>query len=158
MLILGIDPGYDRLGIALIDKQPKQKEVLVKSACLSSNKTDPFPLRLKSLADGINDYLDNYQIDRLVIESLFLNINKKTASRVSEVRGMILYLAGCHNIPVLELTPLQVKIAVTGYGRASKDQITHMAKMILNLPPTIKYDDEYDAIIIALAGLNPHLI
>src|SRR5690606_38440658 len=140
--------------IALLEKNPKEKETLIKSACLSSNKSDPFPIRLRTLADGINKYLDEYKIDKLIIENLFLNANKKTASRVSEVRGMILYLASKKDIPVVELSPLQIKMAVTGYGRASKDQITSMAKMILEIPSGIKYDDEYDAIIIAIAGLN----
>ena len=74
--------------------------------------------------------------------------------RVAEVRGLVLYLAGKKNIQVVELSPPQIKLAATGYGSADKAQVTAMAKLLIALPPTIKYDDEFDAIVIALAGFT----
>ncbi|HEY4483666.1 MAG TPA: crossover junction endodeoxyribonuclease RuvC [Candidatus Paceibacterota bacterium] len=160
MIILGIDPGYDRLGIAIIDKQPKLKEKLIYSTCLTSNKKDNFPNRLKTLGLDFKKILDSYNIDLVNIESVFIANNKKTAMKIGEVRGMLIFLCASNNIPVIEMTPLEIKMAITGFGNASKDQIMKMAKMLISIPPEVKLDDEFDAIVIALAGLskNIHLL
>jgi len=154
MIILGIDPGYDRLGFAVIEKTTGQKERLLESGCLSSEKTDTFAARLATLGLALEKIFQKYPLDRLVIENLFITKNQKTAMRVAEVRGLVLYLAGKKNIQVVELSPPQIKLAVTGYGSADKAQVTAMAKLLIALPPTIKYDDEFDAIVIALAGFT----
>ncbi|MEK7136452.1 MAG: crossover junction endodeoxyribonuclease RuvC [Patescibacteria group bacterium] len=154
MTILGIDPGYDRLGYALVQKEVGTKEELLESGCLSSPKNETFPNRLAILGQAIEKIFDKYKIDCLAIENLFITKNQKTAMRVAEVRGMILFLAGKKSILVAEFTPPQIKLAVTGYGLANKDQITAMAKLLIKIPESIKYDDEFDAIVIAMAGLT----
>ena len=154
MLILGIDPGYDRLGLAVIQKLPHQKETLLESCCVTSAKQDEFSRRLATLGEPIISILNRLPIDGIAIENLFVTKNQKTATRVAEVRGMILYLAGRKKIPVIEFTPPAIKLAVTGFGRADKKQVTAMAQKLLDIPPeTKRLDDEFDAMVIALAGL-----
>ena len=154
MLILGIDPGYDRLGLAIIEKKPKTKETLLYSTCLTSKKTDTFNLRLKELGLKFEQILTTYKIDLVNIESIFIANNKKTAMKVAEVKGMLCFLSAKAGIDVIEMTPLEIKLAITGYGNASKDQITKMAQMLINIPDQVKLDDEFDAIVIALAGIG----
>ena len=84
------------------------------------------------------------------IETLFFTTNQKTVMRVSEARGVILYQAALHNLPIYEYTPLQIKIAISGYGRGDKKQITQMIKQLIVCEKEIKHDDEYDAIAVAL--------
>ncbi len=153
MIILGIDPGYDRLGFAVIEKKPNTKELLLESGCLTSDKKEVFSTRLAKIGLDLEKIFKKYKIDRLVIENLFITKNQKTAMRVAETRGMILYLAGKVGSEVVELTPPQIKLAITGYGAADKNQVTKMAKLLISIPPTVKLDDEFDAIVIALAGL-----
>jgi len=153
MKILGIDPGYDRLGLAIVEKLPRQKETLLYSVCLTTDKKEEFHQRLTSLGLEVEQILTKWTIDKVAIENLFIATNQKTAMRVAEVRGMLLYLAGRKNIPILELTPLQIKKNITGYGSAPKDQVMTMAKLLIDIPPRVKLDDEFDAIVIALSGL-----
>jgi len=153
MIILGIDPGYDRLGLALIDKQESQKEKLIYSTCLSSNKKDIFPLRLKTLGNQLESLLDQYSIDLIAIEDIFIANNKKTATNIASVRGMIYYLGANRDISIINLSPLEIKKIVTGYGQADKNQIINLVKKLIEIPKTVILDDEFDAIIIALAGL-----
>ncbi len=154
MIILGIDPGYDRLGLAIIEKKPKTKETLLYSSCLTSKKTDTFNLRLKELGLKFEQILATYKIDLVNIESIFIANNKKTAMKVAEVKGMLCFLSVKAGIDVIEMTPLEIKLAITGYGNASKDQITKMAQMLIDIPDQVKLDDEFDAIVIALAGIG----
>jgi crossover junction endodeoxyribonuclease RuvC len=154
MIILGLDPGYDRLGYAVVKKDPGAKEKLLESGCLTSDKKKAFADRLAELGAGLILIWEKYQIDRLAVENLFITKNQKTAMKVAEVRGMILYLAGARGVPVAEFTPPELKLAVTGYGGADKQQVTAMAKLLIDIPPTVKLDDEFDAIVIALAGFT----
>src|SRR3989344_2103608 len=118
MIILGIDPGYDRLGIAILEK--KNKETLLHSECFITSSKDSFYTRLFQIGKRINEIIKEYNPDILAIESLFITKNQKTAMRVSEARGVIMYEAIKNNIKVLEYTPLQIKMAVTGYGKSDK--------------------------------------
>lgn len=154
MLILGIDPGYDRLGLAVIEKLPHQKEILKESFCITSSKADDFSRRLAVLGEAVLSLLNRLPIDGIAIENLFITKNQKTAMRVAEVRGMILFLAGSRKIPVIEFTPPAIKLAVTGFGQADKKQVTSMAQKLIIIPSGKKrLDDEFDAIVIALAGI-----
>ncbi len=154
MIILGIDPGYDRLGFAVISKNLGTKEVLLESGCLTSEKKDDFADRLHTLGQKLENIFSHHRPNLLVIESLFVTKNQKTAMRVAEVRGLILFLAGKYGTKVKEMSPPAIKLAVTGYGKADKNQVTTMAKLLINIPVAPKYDDEFDAIVIALAGLT----
>jgi crossover junction endodeoxyribonuclease RuvC len=155
MKILAIDPGYERLGIAVLEKTSKTKESLVYSECFRTLASAPFTERLVLIGNKIQQIIDEYSPTALSIENLFLNKNQKTVMRISEVRGAILYLAQKSGLEIRELTPLQIKLAVTGSGRSGKTEMIKMVKMILKSPQTDfskKFlDDEFDAIAIGLA-------
>lgn len=149
MKILGIDPGFERMGCAVIKKE-NVGEKLVFSTCLITDKKLPHEKRLLFLANELEKIIKKYRPDVLAVEKIFFFKNQKTIIGVAEARGMILYLAAKAKIPVMEFTPLEIKMAMTGYGRAEKAQLQKMAMAILNLKKAPKYDDEIDAIACAL--------
>jgi crossover junction endodeoxyribonuclease RuvC len=150
--ILGIDPGYDRLGIAIIDKSSSGKEVLIYSDCLQTSAKDPIYDRLKSIGTEIARILNEFKPDILAIETLFITKNQKTAMRVSEARGIIIYEALKHDIPVHEYAPMEIKIAITGDGTSDKTRMIKMVRLLIAVPDKKTADDEYDAIAIALTA------
>lgn len=150
MKILGIDPGYDRLGVAIIEKSPKTKDHLIYSDCLQTSKKNSIHERLKEVGDFIASTLSTHSPDALAIETLFMSTNKTTAMRVSEARGIIIYEAMKAGIPVFEYNPMQIKTAVTGDGTSDKQRILKMLSLIIKLPEKKALDDEYDAIAVAL--------
>lgn len=153
MRILGIDPGYERLGIAVLEKNKgDKKEKVIYSDCFKTSAKIPFAERLLLLGKEIERVINMYKPDGLAIETLFFQNNQKTAMNVAEVRGMILYLAKCAGLTIQEFTPLQVKVAVAGYGAGDKRAVTDMVTKLVVIEKEIKHDDEYDAIAIALTG------
>ena len=152
MRVLAIDPGYDRLGIAVVEKQ-KGVEVALFSACVTTDKKKTASERLAHIGEEIKNAITKWKPDALATETLFLFSNQKTAFRVAEARGVILYEAARAGLPVSEYTPLQIKIAVTGYGRSDKTQVTDMVKKLVLLSTKKRLDDEYDAIAIGLTCL-----
>ncbi len=151
MKILGIDPGYERLGIAVLEKnRGEKKERLLFSECFKTPKELPFSERLVLIGKEIERVISEFAPDALGIENLFLENNQKTAMHVAEVRGAILYLAGKNNLGIHEYTPLQVKNAVAGHGKGDKKQVAHMVHQLVVIEKEIAHDDEYDAIAIAL--------
>ncbi|PCI29001.1 crossover junction endodeoxyribonuclease RuvC [Candidatus Wolfebacteria bacterium] len=148
MKILGIDPGFGRVGIAVIEKG--NKETLLYSECFETNSKTPFVERLKLVGEKIDSIISEYSPDTLAIETLFFNNNQKTAMQVSEARGVILYEASKNGLVVYEYTPLQIKDAVVGYGRGTKDQVAHMVHQLIEINKEKIIDDEYDAIAVAL--------
>jgi len=157
MLILGIDPGFERMGCAVLEKSPGG-EKLIYSSCLVSSKNDPHEKRLLVLAEGLKKIIKKFKPDAMAIEKLFFTANQKTALKVAEARGVALLLAAENNFKVFEFTPLEVKMAMTGYGRAEKDQVRKMVLAMLKIDggnkpagEAGKMDDEIDAIAIALA-------
>lgn len=157
MKIISIDPGYERIGIAILEKTPKRKEFLLYSNCFQTSAKLPFAERLKLIGAEIERAIKEYEPQALAIESLFFNSNQKTALLVSEAKGVIKYIALKNNLEVNEYTPLQIKIAVTGDGRGDKKQIILMTHHLVEINKKIKYDDEYDAIAIGLTyfACNP---
>lgn len=151
MKILGIDPGYERLGIAVIEKNAG-KEKLVFSSCFKTDAKLSFSDRLFLIGKEIETIIKKFSPDILVIEKLFFTTNQKTAMGVSEVKGIITYLAKSNGLDTFELTPLQVKNSIVGYGKADKSQVALMVKKILNFDDKKRHDDEYDAIALALTG------
>ena len=148
--ILGIDPGFDRLGICVLDKEGT-KENLVTSLCVVTSRKDNFEERLLVLASDLEKMLKKYKPDHLAIETLFVTKNQKTAMLVASVRGVIIYLCKKNGLSIFEYSPPQIKSAVTGYGHAKKEDISFMVSKILKM--SIKkgqLDDEIDAIAIAL--------
>ena len=155
MRILSIDPGYERLGVAVLEKY-KNKEVLLFSECFKTSKELPFEERLVLIGERIDEILNHFSPTALCIENLFISNNQKTAMRVAEVRGTILFLCKKHGLLIKELTPLQIKLAVTGDGKSTKEQ---MIKMVTLLVPSLNkksQDDEFDAIAIGLAFFAYH--
>ena len=150
MKILGIDPGYDRVGIAIIEKSGKNKEVLIYSECFQTSSKDSFYTRLEQVGGAISGIIKKYSPSALAIESLFITKNQKTAMRVSEARGVIMYEAIKSGLSVYEYTPLQIKVAVTGHGGSDKAQVMKMIPLLVKLSAKKTLDDEYDAIAVAL--------
>jgi crossover junction endodeoxyribonuclease RuvC len=152
MKIIGIDPGYDRIGIALIDGE-RGKEILIHSECFKTSAKNVFSERLFSIISHVEKVIEKYEPKLFGIENLFLEKNQKTAMRVAEVRGALIYLATKHKIEIAEYTPLQVKSAVVGFGRGDKKQVQMMVRQLLKIPSSKKaLDDEFDAIAIALTA------
>ncbi len=152
MRVLAIDPGYERMGVAVVETA-SPKEVVLYSDCFQTKVETPFPDRLVQIGHHIESILHKYSPDALALEQLFFNTNQKTAMRVSEVRGVMIYLGRANNKAVFEYTPLQVKIAILGYGRGEKRQITDMVEKLVSVSKKIRFDDEYDAIAIGLTCL-----
>lgn len=149
MIILGIDPGFGRLGCAVLEKS-RGGEKLIYSICLVSDKKLSQEKRLLSLGQKLEKIIKKYKPDIIAVEKLFFFKNQKTIIGVAEARGMILYLAAKAKIPIMEFTPLEIKMALTGYGRAEKRQVASMVKAILKLKKIPENDDEIDAIACAL--------
>lgn len=150
MIILGIDPGFDRLGCAVLEKE-KGCEKLIFSDCLLADKNLTHEKRLAKLSKELTKVIEKYKPDFLAIEKVFFTKNQKTAVGVAQACGMVLTIAGLNNIPAEELSPPEIKLAVTGYGSAEKKQVQKMVQIILKIPKVPKYDDEIDAIAVALA-------
>lgn len=149
MKVLGIDPGIGRTGWGVIEIQ-NSKFKSQNFGCIETEKELPIEKRLQKLYQEIMDSIESDKPDVLAIEELFFNTNAKTALIVGQARGVVLLAAATNNLPVAVYTPLQVKIAITGYGRAEKNQVGQMVKTILRLPSVPKPDDTADALAIAL--------
>jgi len=158
MRILGIDPGYDRLGLAVVEGDPSRPTV-VWSDCVTPAK-GPMEERLAAVEAAVRDAITTYAPDALALESLFFSVNKKTAMQVAEARGAVLSAAGTAGLAVREFSPGTVKLAVTGDGRADKVAVARMIPKLVSLLPRKRLDDELDAIAVAICGLassrSPH--
>lgn len=158
MIILGIDPGYAIVGYGVLEYSNNKFKVIEYGAITTDSKTDMFD-RFKSIYDDICDVMKRTKPDFMAIEELFFNSNQKTAINVAQARGVILLAAMNCGIRIFEYTPLQVKQAVAGYGRADKKQIQQMVKLLLGLKEVPKPDDTADAVAIAIChghSYNPH--
>jgi crossover junction endodeoxyribonuclease RuvC len=153
MKILSIDPGFERIGIAVIERRPKQKDVLVYSDCFKTSAKIPFHARLTAIGNEIERVIKKYKPQALAIEKLYFTTNQKTVMGVSEARGVIVYSASRNGLSIFEYTPPQIKVAVTGYGKASKDMVIRMVPKLINIDNSIDSDDELDAIAIGLTCL-----
>ena len=148
--ILGIDPGFDRLGICILDKH-EDKEELVFSTCIVTSRKDSFEQRLSFIGKDLETIIKKYKPTELAIETIFFTTNQKTIITVAEVRGVCIYLSFIHGLSVHEYSPPQIKVAITGYGRATKEDIATMIPKIIGKQANIGLlDDEMDSIAIAL--------
>ena len=153
MRILGIDPGIAIVGYGVVDKEGNRYKTIAYDAITTKAHT-PLEDRLEKVYDGVCEIIKEYKPDAMSIEELFFNNNAKTALTVGQARGVIILAAVQNHIPVYEYTPLQVKQALTGYGRASKVQIQQMMKSMLGLTEVPKPDDVADALAIAVCHGN----
>ena len=149
MIILGIDPGYATIGWGVIKYEGNSFTVIDYGAILTPAKTE-FDKRLEMVYDQTREIIEKYQPDAMSIEQLFFNTNTTTGIGVAEARGCILLAARKGLVDVFEYTPIQVKSAVTGYGKAEKRQVMEMTKVLLCLKEIPKPDDTADALAIAI--------
>lgn len=151
MKVLAIDPGYERLGVAVLQKTPTdRKEVLLYSDCFRTSAKEPHATRLSHIVSYLDTVLARYQPEILAIETLFFSKNTKTALKVAEARGAIIATCANRGLRVLEFSPQDIKIAVTGSGSSDKTQVMKMIPMLIAMPDQQKLDDEYDAIAAGL--------
>lgn len=153
MRILGIDPGFAIVGYGVIDYE-NSKYKTVDYGKITTPAGMDMPLRLKEVYDGVLRLIEIYKPDVLAIEELFFNTNVKTAIAVGHARGVIVLAAANSGIKINEYTPLQIKQAVVGYGRADKNQVQQMVKMFLGLKEVPKPDDTADALAVAICHAN----
>lgn len=152
MRVLAIDPGYDRLGLAVLEGDPS-KPTHVWSACVVPPK-GARELRLAAVFTAVSEALDTHTPDLVAIESLFFTKNQTTGIGVAEARGAALTAAGLRSVSVHEFSPQSVKLAVTGYGNADKGAVMNMVPRLVPLPEKKRLDDEFDAIALAIAALS----
>ncbi|OGE82444.1 MAG: crossover junction endodeoxyribonuclease RuvC [Candidatus Doudnabacteria bacterium RIFCSPLOWO2_01_FULL_44_21] len=153
MRILGIDPGIGRTGYAILE-QTKQKITLLACGCITTKTGEAEPARLLEIKTDLMAIIKKYKPEAICIESLFFAANAKTAMMVGQARGVVVVTAAESKLKIIEVTPLQVKIAATGYGKADKRQVQTMIVKLLKLKKIPKPDDVVDAIAIAWAGIG----
>ena len=148
--ILAIDPGFDRLGVAVFEGNS-----LLHSECVVTKPKDPHGKRLLIIGEKLREIIKKWGPKELAIETLFFNQNTTSALKVAEARGVALYEAARAGMPVFEYSPQAVKIAVTGYGKADKTQVGMMVKKLAQLPSKERemLDDELDAIALCITHL-----
>lgn len=153
MIILAIDPGVERLGIAILTKKKDATIACEESDTIITSKELSQTERIGFLYSAINTLCRKFRPNQIVLERLFFSKNVKTAIAVAQVQGVIHLLASQHHIDAIEIAPNEIKSSVTGYGSADKAAIKKMIDMQLVLPPKKRLDDEYDAIACGFAYL-----
>ncbi len=153
--VLGIDPGFDRLGVAVLEKVAG-KETVIFSTCITTDRKAEPAERLKTIGEELSKIIKDYSPKALAIEKLFFNQNVTTALKVAEARGVVLYEAARAGLSTHEYSPQDIKIAVTGYGKASKADVERMVGKLVELPKQKgkkRLDDELDAIALGITHL-----
>lgn len=151
MKILGIDPGIERLGWGLIEKKPEGIKYL-SSGVKKTSKHQKESERLWEIAEFLDKLIKKEKPETLATEKLFFAKNVKTALVIGEVRGVILAASAEHGLALKEFTPLELKVSICGYGRASKEGVANMVSLLLNLPQNKLLDDETDALALAITA------
>ena len=149
MVILGVDPGYAIVGYGVVRVQNSRYQPLEHGAIVTKAE-EVFVRRLEIIYDALTEVLEKWKPDAISIEKLYFQNNQKTAIGVAEARGVILLAAQKAHVPIFEYTPLQVKMAVTGYGQAHKPQVMEMTRRLLCLKEVPKPDDTADALAMAI--------
>lgn len=153
MVVLGIDPGTAITGYGLVCEEHGVLTCLKMGAVVTRAQT-PLPTRLSSIYDELSAVIAECRPDCAAVEQLFFNTNAKSALAVGHARGVVLLACARSGTPVVEYTPLQVKLAVSGYGRADKKQIQSMVKLLLSLDAEPRPDDTADALAVAICHLS----
>ena len=149
MIILGIDPGYAIVGWGLVEYKNNSFRP-IRYGAVTTDADMKFNSRLKVIYDDISEIINTFKPDAVAVEKLYFTTNQKTAIMVAEARGVIILAARQEGLPIYEYTPLQVKTAVTGYGKAKKPQVMEMTRRLLKLSSVPKPDDTADALAIAI--------
>ena len=146
--VMGIDPGYDRIGIAIIEKIKRPKVIF--SECFSPQKNKTYQEKIHTIGDHIIDVINQYNPEEMSIEKIFFRNNQKTAMDVSGVRGVAIYCGMKEDVDVFEYPPAQIKMTMAGFGKANKEQIKKMVFLLTDIEKEKeRIDDELDAIAIA---------
>lgn len=153
MIVLGIDPGTARTGYGLVERDGAQLRAR-DHGCLETLPDRELPERLLFIHQALTELIEEHRPDAVGVERLFFNRNVQTAFAVGQARGVVLLAAAQHGLPVFEYAPHEVKIAVTGYGKATKDQVQRMVQMILGLSALPRPDDAADALAVAVCTAN----
>ncbi len=156
-VILGIDPGYGRCGFGVLVYDGRDWQCKTHGVITTAKET-AFPQRLKEIADDLIHLIDLHKPERIALEELFFANNTTTALKVSQVRGVVNLLAAQRGVEVVEVKPNEVKMTITGYGRADKKQVQEMVKTILGLKQVPKPDDAADALAVAWTGAHKMII
>lgn len=149
MFIMGLDPGTAITGYGLI-KYDGSRFSMIDCGCIRTSPESPLSERLQIIYRELTDVIRQYKPEQFAIEELFFNKNARTALAVGHARGVAMLAASSAGLPVFEYTPLQVKQAVTGFGRAAKTQVQFMVKTILALSEAPEPDDVADALAVAI--------
>lgn len=152
MRVISIDPGYDRIGVAVMELE-NDKEKLIHSCCIETNKSDELHLRLTQLGREFDTLIQTYSPTAVAIETIFFNKNVTTAIGVAQARGIFIYLSQIHDCIFYEFGPQEIKVAVTGYGKSDKGAVIDMVKRLVPAAPDKALDDEYDAIAVGITCL-----
>lgn len=150
MRILGIDPGVATTGFGIVDWKGRKEGIVVHYGFIGTPSDREIAERLGQIFRELNEIIEVYQPQEVAVEELFFNKNSKTAISVGEARGVALLCAELHQLPVYGYTPLQIKQAVVGYGKATKNQVIYMVRQLLGIAETITPDDVADALAVAL--------
>lgn len=157
-VILGIDPGLATVGFGVLQSTNRDTHKVLQYGTILTPPDVPLYQRLQILYQETSELITNIQPDIVAVEQLFFGKNTKTAMTVGHARGVILLAVANQNIPLVEFTPLQIKMALTGYGRADKQQMQLLVKQLLKLSEIPKPDDAADAIAVALTAAVSHAI
>lgn len=150
MIILGIDPGLATMGYGIIEKKPNGDSVPVDYGVVITPKDESLPVRLAMLEEGVNKILNKFKPAEVAVEELFFSKNITTGIPVAHARGVILLTCVKYCGKLYEYTPMQIKQALTGYGRADKVQMMHVVTSLLHLQKIPRPDDAADALAVAL--------
>jgi len=150
--ILGIDPGIERLGWAVVEKNAQRETKRIDSGVKKTLKSKEHQVRLLEIYQFLSGLIKNKKPDLVCVEKIFFSKNTKTALTIAEVRGVVLLAAADNRIAIKELTPSELKLAIAGYGLAKKDQVGYVITQELSLPQKHLGDDEIDALALALYG------
>lgn len=152
MRVIAFDPGYERLGVAIVERH-KGKESLLHSDCVRTSARLNFESRLQILGEAAEALIRKWQPDAMALEEVFFEKNAKTAMQVAEVRGALTYIAAKAGLALYQYTPMEVKVAVTGHGRSDKRAVAAMVPRLINLSAGKRLDDELDAIAVGITCL-----
>ncbi len=153
MIILSIDPGFGRVGLAIIEKKDQgSKEELLYSDCFETGSKENIYDRFLKVGQEVERVIKKYKPEVLAMENLFMTNNQKTVMDVSQARGIVIYEAKRAGMSIVEYTPPQIKVAITGYGSADKSQVYTMVKKLILLDDRKRIDDEVDAIAVGLTA------
>jgi crossover junction endodeoxyribonuclease RuvC len=154
MKLLAIDPGYDRCGVAVVEQE--RDPVILYSTCIETQKKDSHQDRLHTVYTQLETIIKEWNPEAIALETLFFSVNKTSAFKVAEARGVVLLLAGIHKLSLIELSPQEVKQSITGVGNANKEQVQKMVGLVLKTDISHKIDDEVDAIALGMAAAQKY--